>query len=89
MEVDMNPGLKLHQTEYESVPFRDNTRNQNQTAFKKLKIKHYLKTLDDSGVPSTMLEHISDFFQSLLRRNLSVGSMVQCCHIGINPFFFW
>ena len=82
----MNPGLKLHQTEYESVPFRDNTRNQNQTAFKKLKVKHYLKTLDDSGVPSPMLEHISDFFQSLLRRNRSVGFMVQCFH-GLKRFF--
>jgi hypothetical protein len=53
---------------------------QNQTTFKRLKVKHYLRILDDSGLPPQMLEHISEFFQSLVRRNLSMGSLVQYFH---------
>jgi len=85
----MNPDLTLHQTEYKSVPFRDNTRYQNQTTFKKLKVKHYLRILDDSGLPPQMLEHISKFFQSLVRRNLSSGSLVQYFHALKRFFVFY
>ena len=56
MEVDINPDSMSHQTNYEYVPFRENTRYQNQTPFKKLKVDHYLRILDDTGVPSPMEE---------------------------------
>ena len=84
----MNPDLMSHQTNYEYVPFRENTRYQNQTPFKKLKVDHYLRILDDTGVPSPMLEYISEFFQSLVRRNLSIGSLAQYFH-GLNRFFLF
>jgi hypothetical protein len=51
MEVDMNPDLTLHQTEYKSVLFRKDTRYQNQTTFKKLKVRYHLKLLEASGMP--------------------------------------
>ena len=84
----MNPDLMSHQTNYEYVPFRENTRYQNQTPFKKLKVDHYLRILDDIGVPSPMLQHISEFFQSLVRRNLSMGSLVQYFH-ALKRFFLF
>lgn len=84
----MNPGLMSPRTDYEYVSFRENTRYQNQATFKKLKIEHYLRILDDSGVPSSMLEHISEFFQSLVRRNLSIGSLVQHFHAFKRFFLF-
>ncbi len=84
----MNPDLMSHQTNYEYVPFRENTRYQNQTPFKKLKVDHYLRILGDTGVPSPMLEHISEFFQSIVRRNLSMGSLVQYFH-ALKRFFLF
>ena len=84
----MNPDLVSRQTNYEYGPFRENIRYQNQTTFKKLKIERYLRILDDSGVPSPLLEHISDFFQSLVRRNLSIGSLVQYFH-ALKRFFLF
>lgn len=84
----MSPDLMSRQTNYEYVPFRENTRYQNQTPFKKLKIDHYLRILDDSGMSSPMLEHISEFFQSLVRRNLSMGSLVQYFH-ALKRFFLF
>lgn len=84
----MNPDLMSRQTNYEYVPFRENIRYQNQTAFKKSKVERYLRILEDSGVPSLLLEHISNFFQSLVRRNLSVGSLVQYFH-ALKRFFLF
>ena len=57
----MNPDLMSHQTNYEYVPFRENTRYQNQTPFKKLKVDHYLRILDGNGLQWPMIEHISEF----------------------------
>ena len=37
----MNADLMSRQTNYEYVPFRENTRYQNHTTFKKLKVDHY------------------------------------------------
>jgi integrase/recombinase XerD len=88
MEVDMNPDLMSNQTNYEYIPFRENTRYQNQTPFKKLKVDHYLRILDETGVPSPMLEYISEFFKSLVRRNLSMGSLVQYFH-ALKRFFLF
>ena len=88
MEVDINPDLMSHQTNYEYVPFRKNTRYQNQTTFKKLKVEHYLRVFNDSGMPPSMIEHISDFFHCLVRRNLSIGSLVQYYH-GLKRFFLF
>ena len=84
----MNPALMSHQTNYEYVPFRENTRYQNQTPFKKLKVDHYLRILDGNGLQWPMIEHISEFFQSLVRRNLSIGSLVQYFH-ALNRFFLF
>jgi len=89
MEVDMNPDLTLHQTEYKSVSFREDTHYQYQTVFKKFKVEHYLKVFDASGMPSSMLEHISEFFQSIVRRNLSIGSLVQYFHALKRFFVFY
>ena len=82
----MNPDLISSQPNYQYVPFRKKTRYQSQTALKKLKVEHYLRVFNDSGMPSSMLEHISGFFQSLIRRNLSIGSLVQYYH-GLKRFF--
>jgi len=57
----MNPDLMSHQTNYEYVPFRENTRYQNHTTFKKLKVDHYLRILDGNGLQWPMIEHISEF----------------------------
>lgn len=84
----MNPDLMSPRTNYEYVPFRENARYQNQTTFKKLKMEHYLKILDDSGLPSSMLVHISEFFKSLVRRNLSISSLVQHFHAFKRFFLF-
>ncbi|MCK5349286.1 MAG: site-specific integrase, partial [Desulfobacula sp.] len=84
----MNPDLMSPQTNYQYVPFRENTRHQNQTAFKKFKVEHYLSVFDDSGMPPSMIEHISEFFQSIVRRNLSIGSLVQYFH-GLKRFFLF
>jgi hypothetical protein len=88
MEVDMNPDLMSHQTNYEYIPFRENTRYQNQTPFKKLKVDHYLRILAGTGMSSPMLEYMSEFFQSLVRRNLSMGSLVQYFH-ALKRFFLF
>ena len=45
----MNPALMSRQTTYGYVPFRKNTRYQNQTAFKKLKVRYHLKLLEEIG----------------------------------------
>ncbi len=84
----MNPDLMSHQTNYEYVPFRENTRYQNQTTFKKLKVDHYLRILDGNGLQWPMIEHISEFFQSLVRHNLSISSLVQYFH-ALNRFFLF
>jgi len=84
----MNPDLMSHQTNYEYIPFRENSRYQNQTPFKKLKVDHYLRILADTGIPLLMLEYISEFFQSLVRRNLSMGSLVQYFH-ALKRFFLF
>ena len=84
----MNPDLMSPQTNYHYVLFRENTRHQNQTAFKKFKVEHYLSVFDDSGMPPSMIEHISEFFQSIVRRNLSIGSLVQYFH-GLKRFFLF
>ena len=84
----MNPDLMSSRTNYESVPFREKSRYQNQTTLKRFKVEHYLRRLDDSGVPSPMLAYMSEFFQSLIRRNLSIGSLVQYFH-AFNRFFLF
>ncbi|MBT6341239.1 MAG: tyrosine-type recombinase/integrase [Desulfobacula sp.] len=84
----MNPDLMSPQTNYEYVPFRKNTRYQNQTAFKKLKVNYHLKLLDDSGMPLSMLEHISEFSHGLIRRNLSIGHILQQFH-ALKRFFMF
>jgi len=84
----MNPELISPQTNYQYVPFRKKTRYQSQTALKKHKVEHYLRVFKDAGMPSSVLEHISDFFQSLIRRNLSIGSLVQYFH-GLKRFFLF
>jgi integrase/recombinase XerD len=84
----MNPDLISSQTNYQYVPFRKKTRYQSQIALKKLKVEYYLTVFNDSGMPSSMLEHISGFFQSLIRRNLSIGSLVQYFH-GLKRFFLF
>jgi len=84
----MNPDLMFHQTEHKYVPFRNNSRYQDQTAFKKLKIEQYLKVFDASGMSPSMIKHISDFFHCLVRRNLSIGSLVQYYH-GLKRFFLF
>ncbi len=84
----MNPDLMSPRTNYEYVPSREKSRYQNQTTLKRLKVEHYLRILDDSGVPSPMLENMSEFFQSLVRRNLSIGSLVQHFH-ALKRFFLF
>ena len=84
----MNPDLMFHQTEHEYVPFRKNSRYQDQTAFKKLKAEQYLKVFDASGMQPSMIEHISDFFHCLVRHNLSIGSLVQY-YYGLKRFFLF
>ena len=84
----MNPDLMSHQTNYEYVPFRKNTRYQNHTTFKKLKVDHYLRIFDGNGLQWPMIEHITEFFQSLVRRNLSIGSLVQYFH-ALKRFFLF
>jgi integrase/recombinase XerD len=88
MEVDMNPDLMSHQTNYEYVPFQKNTRYQNHTTFKKLKVEHYLRVFDDSGMPPSMIENISDFFHCLVRRNLRISSLEQYFY-GLKRFFLF
>ncbi len=85
----MNPELTLHQTEYKSVLFRENTRYQNQTTFKRLKVKYHLKLLEDSGMPLSMIELISEFSHGLIRRNLSIGHILQHFHALKRFFVFY
>ena len=84
----MNPDLMFHQTGHEYVPFRKNSRYQDQTAFKKLKVEQYLQVFDASGMQPSMIEHISDFFHCLVRHNLSIGSLVQY-YYGLKRFFLF
>lgn len=85
----MNPDLMSRQTTYGYVPFREDTRYQNQTAFKKLKVKYHLKLLEDSGMPLSMIEYISEFSHSLIRRNLSIGHILQHFHALKRFFLFY
>lgn len=91
----MNPDLNPSQTNYKYISFWENTLYQNQTtpAFRNksyinFKVAHYLKILDDNGMQWPLIEHISDFFRCLIRRNLSMGSMTQYFH-GLKRFFLF
>ncbi len=85
----MNHDLMSRQTTYGYVPFREDTRYQNQTAFKKLKVKYHLKLLEDSGMPLSMLGQISEFSHDLIRRNLSIGHILQHFHALKRFFVFY
>ena len=91
----MIPDLKSHQTNYKSVPYWESTDYQNQItstckkkSLKNLKTEHYLGLLVDSGMQWPLIEHISEFFRFLIRRNLSIGSITQYFH-ALNRFFIF
>ena len=95
MEVDMNPDLNSPHTNHNYVPSWENSLYQDPTtatvrkkSLKNLKVEHYLRLLNGNGMQWPMIEHISEFFWSLVRRNLSIGSITQYFH-GLNRFFLF
>lgn len=91
----MNPDLNSSHTNHNYVPSRENIRYQDQTtaiirkkSLKNLKVEHYLRLLSGNGMQWAMIGHISEFFWSLVRRNLSIGSITQYFH-GLNRFFLF
>jgi len=91
----MNPDLKSQQTNYNYVPFWENVHCQDQpnaifreNSFKNPKVKHYLRLLDECGIQWSVIEHISEFFRCLVRRNLRITTIEHYFH-GLKRFFLF